>query len=99
MFERLRDSEEVEGVTAVEVIEPKTRRLADRLVTAFATCEFGLEPHRTKFGEPDYYQCPCCKSRMNVRGSAYSRRNIDDPGMTHAPDCLLIELKAMVDRL
>jgi hypothetical protein len=36
---------------------------------------------------------------MNVRGSAYSRRNIDDPGMTHTPDCLLIELKAMVDRL
>lgn len=83
-------------VTVIEVVEPKTRQLVQRLRSAFVSQELGLEPHQTGFGELDYYLCPCCKSRMNVRGSAYGRRDIDDPAMIHSPDCVLAELSRLV---
>ena len=98
MFEDPKKVAEAAGadVAVILVVEPKTRQLVDRLRTAFASHALGLEPHLTGFGEPDYYECPCCKSRMNVRGSAYERRAIDDPAMTHNPDCVLAELSQLV---
>lgn len=83
-------------MAVIEVVEPKTRQLVQRARTAFASHELGLEPHQTGFGEPDYYLCPCCKSRMNVSGSAHGRRDIGDPAMTHRPDCVLAELRQML---
>jgi hypothetical protein len=98
MFERIRDLSEFGATeaTAAGVAEQKTRRLAGRLAAAFASGELGLEPHQTGFGELDYYSCPVCKARMNVRGSAYGRREIDDPAMTHNPGCVLVELKNLL---
>lgn len=88
-----------ESAQAILVAEPKSRALAECLRSAFTCLDLGLEPHRTGFGESDFYTCPGCASRMDVRGSAYIRRVIDDPEMTHNPGCVLLELKMLSDAL
>jgi hypothetical protein len=99
MFEDPRKLGDEPAVQVVQVVEPRTLAIVECLHAAFGKQELGLEPHQTRLGETDYYTCPCCKARLNIRGSAYGKRDIDDPGMVHKPTCVLIELKTLVDDL